>query len=338
MNQQEFQSLVNTASFEGEPLQESFEETHISWIAFTKRYAIKFKKTIKLSFLDFSTLDLRKQYCDLELKLNQRFSSIYLRVLPVREDGGKWFLGGTKGVLRDHAVLMHKLDASRRMDKMLHANHVEARAIQALAEEVAAFHENAEVIRKPFDYQVAQNLFNDIAGISDFVKKGLGESYEDLIYALIEWSNKFLFSHQKHIQERINKGYQRDLHGDLHTGNIFLYPQPVLFDCIEFDEAFRQIDLLYEIAFLIMELELEGHSRWAALFLECYQARLPILFGSEDDVLFSYYKCLRANIRTKVKAISLMNSQEGEVSAEDLKALGDYLSLMNRYMQDASAL
>lgn len=337
MNQQEFHAFVNTVSFEGEPLQESFEETHISWIAFTNSYAFKIKKGVKLSFLDFSTLDLRKQYCDLELKLNQRFSSIYLQVLPVREDLGRWFLGGTEGVVRDYAVLMRKLDAPRRMDKMLHANKVDAQAIQALAEEVAAFHKRAQVIRQPFNFQVAQSLFNDIAGVSGFVKNGLGESYADLVYSSIEWSDSFLSSHQSYIQDRIEMGYQRDLHGDLHAGNIFLYPKPVLFDCIEFNEAFRQIDLLYEIAFLIMELELEGHSRWAALFLEGYQAHLPIMFGPEDDALFSYYKCLRANIRAKVKAINLMNSQEGEASAEDLSTIGNYLSLMNRYRQDGSA-
>lgn len=338
MNQQEFHALINTASFEGEPLQESFEETHISWIVFTNSYALKIKKSVKLSFLDFSTLDLRKQYCDLELKLNQRFASIYLQVLPVREDGGKWFLGGTEGVVKDYAVLMRKLDASRRMDKMLRTDKVEAQAIQALAEEVAAFHDKAEIIRKPFDYQVAQNLFNDIAGISDFVKNKLGKNSAGLIDASIVWSDNFLDSYHQHIQGRIDRGYQRDLHGDLHAGNIFLYPRPILFDCLEFDEAFRQIDLLYEIAFLIMELELEGHSRWAALFLKCYQAHLPVVIGPDDDVLFSYYKCLRANIRAKVKAISLMNSQEGEASTEDLKAIGDYLSLMNRYIQDGAVL
>lgn len=297
----------------------------------------KNQKSVKLSFLDFSTLDLRKHYCKQELKLNQRFSSIYLQVLPVREYRGRWFLGGTEGVVRDYAVLMRKLDASRRMDKMLQANQVEAQAIQALADEVATFHNKAQVIRKPFDLQMAQSLFNDIAGVSDFVKNGLGQSYANIIDASMQWSNSFLSSYHQYIQDRIDQGYKRDLHGDLHAGNIFLYPQPVLFDCIEFDEAFRQIDVLYEIAFLIMELELEGHTRWAAVFLEGYQAGLASKLSPEDHVLFNYYKCLRANIRAKVKAISLMDGPEGEASVEDLSTIGNYLYLMNRYMQEGSA-
>src|SRR5690606_17710885 len=261
------------------------------------------------------------------------FSSIYLQVLPVREDRGKWFLGGAEGVVRDYAVLMRKLESSRRMDNMLHTNQVDAQAIQALADEVATFHNKAQVIQKPFDFQVAQSLFNDIASVSDFVKNVLGQRYAHIIHASMQWSDNFLRSYHQHIQDRIDQGYQRDLHGDLHAGNIFLYPQPVLFDCIEFDEAFRQIDVLYEIAFLIMELELEAHSKWAAVFLEGYQTGMAIKFGPEDHVLFNYYKCLRANIRAKVKAISLMDSQKGEVSAENLRTIGNYLTLMNRYMR-----
>ncbi len=335
MNQEEFQSLINTATFEGEPLEASFEETHISWIAFSKSHVFKIKKPVKLSFLNFTSLDLRRRYCELELKLNQRFSSIYLKVLPVREGCGRWFLEGREGDIRDYAVLMERMDSSLRMDKMLHANKVKVEAIQALAQEVAVFHEKARVVRRPFNYQAARHLFNDLGGVAKFVEEQLGKRYADLIAASTGWSDSFLDFHQKHIQDRIDKGYQRDVHGDLHAGNIFLYPKPVLFDCIEFNEEFRQIDLLYEVAFLCMELEMDGHEELASVFVQDYTTKLAVLDGKKDASLFNYYKCLRANIRAKVKAISLMDNHQGEASTEDLKAVANYLSLMDQYIRTA---
>src|SRR5690606_16003365 len=212
----------------------------------------------KLSFLDFSTLEQRKYYCERELALNQRFSRIYLDVLPVFKGRSGWLIGEGEGEIVDYAVRMERMLSSKRMDIMLHQNKVKRDDIHALAKEIASFHKKSEVIYKPFEIKKAQSLFNDIEEIQFFVQSEIGEYCAEIISRSVDWSDHFLKTNADYIQDRFDRGCQRDVHGDLHAGNIFLYTQPVLFDCIEFNDEFRQIDLLYEIAFLCMELEAEG--------------------------------------------------------------------------------
>lgn len=333
MNLNEFQSFVGSANFKGESMEVSFEETHISWIAFSKNYVFKIKKPVKLSFLDFSTLEQRRQYCERELTLNRRFSKIYLDVLPVLRSNSGWFIGKGEGEIVDYAVWMERMESSKRMDKMLHQNKVDKDDINALAKEIASFHEKSEVIQKPFEIKKAQSLFNDIAEITDFVQQQIGKPYREIIARSINWSDGFLRANADHIQNRIDQGYTRDVHGDLHAGNIFLYKDPVLFDCIEFNDEFRQIDLLYEIAFLCMELEAEGQEELSSQFFKDYSTLLPDIVKEEDISLYFYYKCLRANIRAKVKAIAAIKAEGTQSSTNDLNAIKRYLSLMSKYME-----
>ncbi|HLT06199.1 MAG TPA: hypothetical protein VK014_01665 [Cyclobacteriaceae bacterium] len=337
MKQEELKALINTATLKGEPLETAYEETHISWVVFSKSYALKIKKPLRLSFLDFSSLELRKKYCELEFKLNKRFSSIYLAVVALREEKGLWSIGGRRGPIKEYAVLMERLNTSLRMDKMLKAKEVNSAHIQALAQEIAAFHQQAAVVREPFDLDKSKSLFNDIATVKDCIAAWMGGSEADFIQHTIHWSDSFLASFQDHIQRRINRGCQRDLHGDLHAGNIFLYQKPVLFDCIEFDASFRQIDLLYELAFLCMELEIEGYEDFAAEFMLFYQELLPVIGEPEDLPLFLYYKCLRANIRSKITALSV-KEQAGAPSPAGLHKIGSYLKLMAKYIQQVGDL
>ncbi|MEX2591548.1 MAG: hypothetical protein WD426_02155 [Anditalea sp.] len=332
MNREEFESFVQTARFNGKPLNDQMEETHISWISFTKKYVFKIKKPVKLSFLDFSTLGKRKRFCEKELMLNQRFSKIYLDVLPVIMGEKGWCLGKEEGDIVDYAVQMKRMASSKRMDKMLQENKVGKGSMQALAEEVAFFHKKAEVIKTPFDRNKAKALFNDIGDTGDFIQKELGQEQKEFIHRSMNWSNEFLEGHAQRFQDRIERGFKRDLHGDLHAGNIFLYQQPVLFDCIEFNDEFRQIDLLYEIAFLCMELEAKGHQEFSDQFLSTYCKKISCLETDEDTDLYLYFKCLRANVRAKVRSLSIKESSGGDKN-DHLKAINIYLSLMGEYMR-----
>ncbi len=333
MNQSEFESFVKSASYKGEPLEDHLEETHISWIAFSKKHVFKIKKPVKLSFLDFSSLEKRKKYCEKELRLNQRFSKIYLDVLPITKEDNSWCLEKGEGEIKDYAVLMERMISSKRMDKMLRKNKVGMESMQALAKEVAYFHQKAEVIHSTFDLDKARYLFNDISGIEDFIEEELGTDQKKIILRSMVWSDNFLEEHALPIQQRIDQGFLRDLHGDLHGGNIFLYPQPILFDCIEFNDEYRQIDLLYEIAFLCMELEAEGHWELSECFMKHYMQMVPCLETPEDKDLYQYYKCLRANIRAKVLAIGARESKERETQQTQLKAILNYLSMMEKYIK-----
>lgn len=326
--------LARKGIFQGKPLHGNVEETHISWVILAGRNAFKIKKPLKLSFLNFSTLERRKHFCEREFKLNSRFSDIYQGVVPIRAQGGKWYVGSGHGKVMDYAVQMKRLLTSRRMDNMLRADKVGLDEIEKLARVIAAFHISAEKVFLPFDHLQARKTFNDISGIRNFVEKQLGPPFVKIISQSIQWSNRFLKAHAKRIQQRIERGFKRDVHGDLHSGNIFLYRNPVLFDCIEFNERYRQIDVLYEVAFLCMDLERFSKKSLSNALLSTYTSYFPCFEEEEDEHIFVYFKCLRANVRAKVHAMSAALMQDTRGVKRHSDEVKKYLMLMKAYMNE----
>ncbi|MDQ3535986.1 MAG: hypothetical protein M3421_10215 [Bacteroidota bacterium] len=325
MKEAEIYELAATGVCRNEPLKGKVIETHISWIILSKRNAFKIKKPLQLSFLDFSTLAKRKEYCERELQLNSRFSDIYISVVPVGLLENKYYLDGKAGKVIDYAVQMKRMMGAKKMDKLLEEGKVDDKNILSLAKKIASFHQNSEIITSPFNFNVACNTFNDILTVKDFIKEHLGEKFYKIILESITWSDTFLAKHQDRFQERIALGYKRDVHGDLHSGNIFLYKKPVLFDCIEFDDKYRQIDVLYEIAFLCMDLESFNEKALAQRFLAEYLSYFNCIKNKEDEAIFIYFKSLRANIRAKVRTISALQ-------AGDTRSRKKYLSEINKYL------
>jgi aminoglycoside phosphotransferase family enzyme len=201
-----------------------------------------------------------------------------------------------------------------------------------LASTIAAFHHTAQKIFTPFDFQSTRNTFNDIDSICEFASEKIGSEFGPIIKRSIEWSDSFLGEHHGRIQQRIDHGLKRDVHGDLHCGNIFLYKKPVLFDCIEFNDHFRQIDVLYEISFLCMDMERYRHKQLSQAFLEEYKKHFPAFLESEDRKLFIYFKSLRANIRAKVHVMQWSQAQSGGEALQHVEEARKYLTLMNEYM------
>lgn len=337
MKQREIHELATHGNYENEPIRGRLEETHISWVILTKSFAFKIKKPLRLSFLDFSTLSLRKDNCERELVLNSRFSSIYLAVLPVRVLNGRWYLGGTAGSVVDYAVQMKRMLTAKRMDNLLRQGRVKQGDMDSLADTIATFHAKAQKIDTTFNLPKARATFNDIGAARNTIAEKLGPDYAIFLDHAMEWSNAFLDAHAERIQQRVTMGYQRDVHGDLHSRNIFLYRNPVIFDCIEFNDAYRQIDLLYEIAFLCMDLEAFGEPQLAAHFLNAYSSRITCFENKEDEELFMYFKCLRANIRAKVQAIKAGQSSDQQEIDAAIEKSRKYLELMKSYILNKKA-
>lgn len=333
MKETEVRDMAVSGVYLNTPIKGKVEETHISWVILTKAYAFKIKKPVKLSFLDFSTLALRRQLCEKELRLNSRFSDIYLAVSPIRLVGEQWVIGGDDDAdVVDYCVVMRRMALSKRLDNVLRKRNITEKAMRALASEVGVFHSRAEKIFTPFEIEETRGTFNDIGSIIQFVTKNIDVQFSEIIERSIEWSDAFLEKHRDRIQQRIEHGLKRDIHGDLHCGNIFLYRKPVLFDCIEFNDQFRQIDVLYEIAFLCMDLERFHQKRQAEVLLTEYRKHFPAFQQKEDSGLFIYFKSLRANIRAKVHALQSDQAEsESEVSFHIAEAR-KYLGLMNDYI------
>lgn len=330
MTESEITTLAEKGYFKRIPLHGRVEETHISWVILTRRFAFKIKKPVKLSFLDFSTLRKRKTFCEREVRLNSRLSRIYLDVVPVCHDHNSWNIAEGKGIVKDYAVRMKLLRSNKKMDSMLQRQQVKKENIISLARTVARFHKNATAITSPFDISEARALFNDILSVRKFVHSEMGRAYSMIITQAVGWSNRFLNSYEFNFRDRISHGFKRDVHGDLHSGNIFLYKKPIIFDCIEFNDSYRQIDVINEIAFFCMDLESKRKKAFSDLFLSEYSRRFSCFRTKEDERLFTYFKCYRANVRAKVNAISAQQTRDGR---KYLRAAQVYLQLMKAYME-----
>ncbi len=333
MNESQVKALARNGRFLNRLLHGQIEETHISWVILSGKYAFKIKKPIKLSFLDFSTLAKRKKDCERELQLNQRFSPIYLRVLPIHHHNHGWAIGGRTGNVVDYAVHMKKLMMSKRMDKVLERKKVNRDNIVALGKLVASFHREADIIKAPFRLAAPTAAFNDIRTTIRLCGCHLGDDYVAIIKNSIEWSTSFLKMHGRRMEERIEEGFVRDIHGDLHSGNIFLYRKPILFDCIEFNDVYRRIDVLSELAFFCMDLDAHNQPGLAEPFLKEYQRNFTCFQKSEDQKLFLYYKCFRANVRAKVHALAAVQTNDAVNYDHQRAAWKNYVSLMRTYMQ-----
>jgi len=308
-------------------------ETHISWVILCGRFAYKIKRPIKFSFVDFSTFEKRKFYCERELALNRRLSvDMYLDVLPVRESAGRYLIGGTDGVVIDHVVQMRRYNKNCEMDLMLIRNAVEPAAIISLADKIAHFHKGATKVLSGEMLDV-QKEFNDLEGQIPFLSTALKGHPDQLISGVLEKANQFIALHKELLTRRKAAGFFRDGHGDLHTGNIFLLPAPQPFDCIEFNDALRRDDVLNEVAFLCMDLEVFGRDDLADLFLDRYNKTFPVMLDDDDRKLFNYYKSYRANIRAKVNSIRAHNTGNETEKNDCLKLTWKYLLLMQGCME-----
>lgn len=331
MESLEINSLAQEGSFQGMPLNASLLQTHISWVLLSGNRAFKIKKPVKLSFLDFSTIQARKLACEKELEVNRRFSPIYQGVLPVERGGNTFCIGGAGSEIVDYAVMMRRLSSARKMDAMLAAGKVESTHIVSLAKLVASFHRSAEVVSLPLQLSEMVATFGDITTVSGFVAEHLGTAYGKLIEHAVALSTQFLTTYLPRMNERVRLGFRRDLHGDLHSGNVFLYKKPILFDCIEYNDRFRQIDVLDEIAFLCMDLECFGQYSLSEMFLSLYCEDFPCFQTESDNLIFVYYKCLRANIRAKVFAVTAMTAPDDKSRQKALGLCKKYLDLLVTY-------
>lgn len=331
MNKEQIERLAAEGIFPEESERRELIETHISWVIICDHFVYKLKKPVKFSFLDFSSLELRKLYCEKEMELNRRLTKdVYLEVLPIRASSNKFSIGGEEGSIIDYAVKMNKLDTSKQMDILLSQNLVNEKDMKELAKKISAFHETTTVIYEK-DLFDLQEKFNDLGAEKEYLAAALGTQYGKLIEEVLNYSDAFLKKNAVLISDRLKAGFYRDCHGDLHSRNIFLLPEPIPFDCIEFNTDFRQIDVLNEVAFLCMDLDAFDRPDLSEAFLKYYNAYFPTMKTKEDFALFVYYKMYRANIRAKVNSLRSKSAVGADEKAKALAASKLYLDLLESY-------
>jgi aminoglycoside phosphotransferase family enzyme/predicted kinase len=296
-------ALLNGAAYAHAVSDIKLHETHISWVILTGEYAYKIKKRVKLEFLDTTTLAMRHFLCHEELRLNKRLArDLYLAVVPITQGGKGVHLGGT-GVIIDYAVKMKQFDPSQELPALLVRADVTAQEMTDLAERLAEFHRQAALAPDDAGFNYVAELRNSVLGNVAALLAHLG-SLQGLpaLGQLIDWTHDLLHDLHERFRNRQSRGYIRECHGDLHAHNIVRWQaQLTPFDCLEFDPKLRWIDVMNDVAFLVMDLV--GHDRkdLAYEFLSRYVEQTGDYAGIR---LLPFYAVYRALVRAMVDAVS----------------------------------
>lgn len=310
-------------------------ETHISWVLLTGDFVYKIKKPMNFGFLDFTTLEKRKFYCEEEVRLNRRLApDIYLDTVAIYGSAASPTFVADGHPPIEYAVRMRQFDPTSVLTHAQHPRQDLSRLLIQVMVSVARFHETGCAIAtldQPFGSAdavlapVAQN-FEQI--------RPLLQNADDL--ALLEQIRSWSLNEHTRLaplmNERKHDGKVRECHGDMHFGNIAVVNQtPLVFDCIEFNEEFRWIDVINDIAFLLMDLDDRGEQGLGCQLLNVYLEETGDYAGV---ALLNYYKAYRAMVRCKVALFTLgaPGLSESDRAGLTAKAHG-YLKLGVRYTQ-----
>lgn len=270
-------------------------ETHAAVIGLAGDYAYKLKKPVSFSFLDFSTRDARRAALEHELALNQRTApAIYLDVLPIGEDGR--FNGDGETV--EWALRMARFDNRQRLDRLLDRGLIDPVHIDELARAIARFQRDLP----PFPESGGAAAIGEVInGNAIDLQRSVPTIFSAESARELNEATRSAFERlAPTLDLRRDTGWVRHCHGDLHSENVVVIDSlPVLFDCIEFNDEFAKIDLLYDIAFIVMDLDERGHREHAWRLLQTYLDWLPQDAGLG---LLPLFLALRATIRAKLTA------------------------------------
>jgi uncharacterized protein len=274
-------------------------QTHISCIFIADDVVYKVKKAVDFGFLNFTTLEKRKFYCEEELRLNRRLApEAYLGVETITEDAAGHLMLGGEGRIVEYAVRMKTLPPERMLGRLLAEGKGEPAIMDAVARKLADFHHRAETggridalggvetIRLNHEENFAQTA----AYVDITVPRGR--------YLFIRaYDRDFLKRQEPLLRRRVAEHRIRDCHGDLHLEHICVENGITIFDCIEFNERFRFGDVAAEVAFLTMDLDYNGYPDWAQAFVEAYIRHAE---DPEIRTLLNFYRCYYAYVRGKV--------------------------------------
>lgn len=293
-------------------------ETHISAVFLAGRSAFKVKKPVTLPFLDFSTLAAREHFCHEEVRLNAELApGVYQGVVPIRRRDGRLAVGGD-GELVDWAVAMQRLPAECMLDAMLAQGNIDNEMLRQIADTLARFHGaaavGASVGRLGTAAAVRSKVEDNFAETDRFVRSRTVHALPRDVHDLVEaWALRFLREREDLFAQRERDGRVREGHGDLHAGNICFRPPDagglVIYDRIEFSQAFRCGDVAEDLAFLLMDLDHRGYRGFSEFLVRDYVSRT----GDHGLLeVVDFYKCYRAWVRGKVAALRAVQA-DGEV-------------------------
>ena len=304
-------------------------DTHISWVILTGVFAYKIKKPIKLEFLDFSSLERRKHYCEEELRLNRRWAQeLYLEVARITGSFESPVVGG-EGDAIEYAVKMRQFPQSAQLDAQLEEGLLTAADMVALAERIAAQHGTIPVCaglgEKHANRLVRHPMLENIKYLKQYADR-------DDLQNLSKWTTETLKGLWPKLLQRQDDGFIRECHGDLHLENLVRLPSGIsAFDCVEFNADLRNIDVISDVSFLVMDLVSRQREDLAYVFFNRYLE----CTGDYDSVsVFGLYYVYHALIRAKIAAIHSTERSDENDRQDDLEEMAHYCSVARRWTEN----
>src|SRR4249920_693723 len=292
-------------------------ETHASVVFLAGPRAYKIKRAVKYPFLDFSTLELRRRALFNELRLNRRTAPhIYLEVLPITvDDGGRFHIVGQVGGIVEWVLVMRRFDQANLLDRMADEGHLPLAAMPQLARVIADFHRNAN---RFLGGQESVSALLAVIEDNAAVLAGKEAIFPAGAIATVDQANRAaLAALALLLQARAHGGYVHHCHGDLHLSNIVeIEGAPVLFDAIEFDDAIATIDVLYDLAFLLMDLGARRLPAHANAALNAYLEACGDTGNLIGLAALPLFLSMRAMIRAKVGLLRADLKPESRAEAQ----------------------
>jgi aminoglycoside phosphotransferase family enzyme/predicted kinase len=307
-------------------------ETHISYVLLTGQHAYKIKKAVDFGFLDFTTLAARRHFCEEELRLNRRLApALYLDVIPITGSVDAPVLGGD-GPALEYAVRMREFPQDALASRILARGELSPTDIDALAGKVAAFHGASEVAPRDGAFGSPEEILR--IARQNFAQIGphlATVTERDELEKLRAWTEREHAARRSAFLCRRKEGFVRECHGDLHLNNIArIDGELVIFDCIEFNEAMRWIDVMSEVAFTVMDLHYRGRADLARRFLNAYLEWTGAYAGL---TVLRFYLVYRALVRAKIARLRAAQLRAGEARRALLAEYRAYMTLARIYAQ-----
>jgi aminoglycoside phosphotransferase family enzyme/predicted kinase len=283
-------------------------QTHISYVFLAGGYVYKVKKPVDMGFLDYTTLEKRRLYCQEEVRLNRRLcADAYLGVVTVSVKDGRVLLDSAEGEVVDYAVKMKRLPEDRMMERLLAEGAVTSEMLQRLTGKLAAFHRDAETGEYIDSFgsieTIAANWRENFEQTEPYVGRTLSRRQWKSVRDYVE---RFLRDGAWLFERRVREGRIRDCHGDLRTNAVCFENGICVFDCIEFNERFRYSDIASDVAFLAMDVDFRGYRALSDEMVGLYLAQS---LDTTLPLVLHFYKCYRAFVRGKVDGFQIDQPQ-----------------------------
>jgi len=325
------QALLDPKIYPDKPQKVELGQTQMSFVFIAGDYVYKIKKPVNLGYLDYTTLEKRRFYCQRELELNQRLCpDVYLNVIPITRDGNTIILEGESEAI-EYAVKMRRLPQEAMMDMLLGSDKVSTEMIARVAKKLADFHRRAETSADISTFgsldTITQNAEENFTQTEKYIPNIIPQ---DTYQRIKDYTDSFIRDHAPLFHQRVAEGRIRDCHGDLHAAHVCFTDGISIYDCIEFNDRFRYCDVASEVAFLAMDLDQYQRSDLSTAFVDAYVEH------SQDKKLLpllNFYKCYRAYVRGKVGCFKFNDPHISEEErAKTLATAKGYFELAASYI------